>query len=208
MPSKRISPFSMKYACSTSDSATFTDCSTRTTAVPSALIARTMLEQLTDDGRRQAEGQLVHEQQLRSAASSPCRARASAARRPTASTRAGCAVGEARELPERVVDRCVDLRARTSERVRRTSSGSRRRSSGGNTALPPGICEMPSAVRRSASRYVMSTPCRRTDPRVGSPSPEIARSSVDLPAPFTPSSATISPSSTVKSTPKSTCTCP
>ena len=36
--------------------------------------------------------------------------------------------------------------------------------------------------------------------------PLIARSSVDLPAPFVPSSATISPSSTSKSTPNSTCT--
>src|SRR5262249_27483080 len=41
-PSKRISPFSMKYACSTRLSAMLTDCSTRTTAVPSALICRTM----------------------------------------------------------------------------------------------------------------------------------------------------------------------
>src|SRR3712207_8640914 len=40
--SNRISPFSMKYAWSARPSAMFTDCSTSTTAVPSALIWRTM----------------------------------------------------------------------------------------------------------------------------------------------------------------------
>ena len=65
---------------------------------------------------------------------------------------------------------------------------------------------MPSRTRRSASRYVISAPWKRTLPDEGRPMPEITLSSVDFPAPFTPSSATISPSSTVKSTSNSTCT--
>ena len=39
---KRISPFSMKYAVSATVSATFTDCSTRITVTPLAAISRTM----------------------------------------------------------------------------------------------------------------------------------------------------------------------
>ena len=45
-------------------------------------------------------------------------------------------------------------------------------------------------------------------PSLASTSPVIAFNSVDFPAPFVPSSATISPSSTSRSTLKSTCTPP
>ena len=50
-------------------------------------------------------------------------------------------------------------------------------------------------------------PSNRNDPRAGI-MPDSARSVVVLPAPFAPRITTASPSSTVKSTPYSTCTGP
>ena len=69
-------------ACRPGSSATFTDCSTRMIVVPWSRMARTMLEQLLDDHRGEAERQLVDHQQARAATGTPCRARASAAGRP------------------------------------------------------------------------------------------------------------------------------
>src|SRR5689334_6726267 len=54
----------------------------------------------------------------------------------------------------------------------------------------------------------MSRPSSTIAPLVASCTPAIALSSVDLPAPLVPRSATISPSSTSKSTPNRTCTPP
>src|SRR5919197_4030484 len=45
-------------------------------------------------------------------------------------------------------------------------------------------------------------------PRCGRTSPETARSVVDWPLPFAPSSVTISPSRTLSDTPSSACRCP
>ena len=63
-------------------------------------------------------------------------------------------------------------------------------------------------ARPSGETYVMFWPFSRTTPRSGTASPLITRSAVDLPAPFVPSSATVSPFWTSKSTPKSTWTGP
>ncbi len=52
----------------------------------------------------------------------------------------------------------------------------------------------------------MSRPSNTMAPFVASTRPAIDLTSVDLPAPFVPSSATISPSSTSKFTPNSTWT--
>ena len=73
-PGERTSPFSMNTARSATVSATLTDCSTRMIVVPLAWMARTMLEQLLDDDRRQAERQLVDHQQPRPRAGTPGRA--------------------------------------------------------------------------------------------------------------------------------------
>ena len=60
------------------------------------------------------------------------------------------------------------------------------------------------ATRRCAgSRSIASPPRRIVPDRIGC-TPEIARSSVVLPAPFDPTSATISPASTLSDTPCST----
>ncbi len=63
-----------------------------------------------------------------------------------------------------------------------------------NTPLPPGICTMPSAAISFGGAWVMSRPSSTMAPRSASTTPLIALNSVDLPAPFVPSSATISPS--------------
>ena len=55
---------------------------------------------------------------------------------------------------------------------------------------------------------LMSTPEWLMVPRLGATRPEIARSTVDLPAPLVPSSAIVSPSRSSRFTPKSTCTWP
>ena len=72
---------------------------------------------------------------------------------------------------------------------------------------PSGTCATPERATdsgpapRSRLPPTITSPLRRT-------MPETARSVVVLPAPFAPSSATISPSSTVKETPCSAATCP
>ena len=78
----------------------------------------------------------------------------------------------------------------------------------GKIPLPPGMSETPARVTASASAPVMSRPSRVIRPAAGSRSPEMALSSVDLPAPLVPRSATISPRSTCMSTPNSTCVLP
>ena len=60
---------------------------------------------------------------------------------------------------------------------------------------------VPSALRGSG------LPSKTSEPSVAT-MPEIARSVVVLPAPFAPSSATISPSSTVSEMPCTAATCP
>ena len=64
-PLKRIVPRSMKYARSATVSATFTLCSTRITAVPSAATRCTSGKHLTNHHRGQPERQLVDQQHTR-----------------------------------------------------------------------------------------------------------------------------------------------
>ena len=68
---------------------------------------------------------------------------------------------------------------------------------------PSGTCEQPSATIASGRSRVTSTPSSRMRPALGRTSPLIARSSVDLPAPFEPISVTISPARTSNETPRS-----
>ena len=66
---------------------------------------------------------------------------------------------------------------------------------------PSGTCVMPRCTMTSAGSRSSDSPRRRTEPARGRRSPEIVFSSVDLPAPFRPINATISPGSTVSVTP-------
>ena len=78
----------------------------------------------------------------------------------------------------------------------------------GNTPLPPGMSEIPLRAVMSADVLVMSSSLNVTVPAVGRTRPQMPLSNVDLPAPLVPRSATISPSTTSKSTPKRICTGP
>ena len=80
--------------------------------------------------------------------------------------------------------------------------------SDGNTPRPPGTWMTPLRAIRCGPMPLMSTPLWLIVPCVGLTRPEIARSTVDLPAPFVPSSAIVSPSRSSRLTPKSTCTWP
>ena len=76
------------------------------------------------------------------------------------------------------------------------------------TAVPPRTCTMPCWKRSSGETKVTVRPFRRTTPRSGMPRPLTARSRVDLPAPFVPSRASVSPLGTSSPTSKSTWTGP
>ncbi len=64
----------------------------------------------------------------------------------------------------------------------------------GNVPSPPGTWATPRRAISSGGRCVMSRPSKTMAPLSASTTPPIARSSVDLPAPFVPTMATISPS--------------
>src|SRR3954447_23649262 len=71
----------------------------------------------------------------------------------------------------------------------------------GKIPRPSGDWLMPRTTRRSARNLVMSCPANRIRPAEIGRMPEMARMVVDLPAPFAPIRATISPSSTVSEMP-------
>src|SRR3989442_7416813 len=71
---------------------------------------------------------------------------------------------------------------------------------------PSGMCAMPARTRASGGSAVMSSPPNRTRPPRPGTTPEMARSSVVLPAPFEPMSATISPRRTSSDTDQRTWT--
>src|SRR5262245_56185879 len=75
------------------------------------------------------------------------------------------------------------------------SAGTRRRSCG--------MVTMPAAMASWGLAKRHSSPSRRTTPRSGRWTPPRMRISVDLPAPFSPTTAWISPNATSKSTPSS-----
>ena len=88
----------------------------------------------------------------------------------------------------------------------RRRGGSRATVSDGNTPGRRAPARCRARRSRAGGAWVMSRPSKMIAPWSASTTPEMALSSVDLPAPLVPSSATISPSSTSKSTSNSTCT--
>src|SRR6516165_5603148 len=80
------------------------------------------------------------------------------------------------------------------------SAGTRRRSCG--------MVTMPAAMASWGLAKWHSSPSRRTTPRLGRWTPPRMRISVDLPAPFSPTTAWISPYATSKSTPSSATVAP
>ena len=73
----------------------------------------------------------------------------------------------------------------------------------GNRRRPSGLCAIPLLTIVCGAAVVMSPPSKRIEPCRGRLRPLIARSVVDLPAPFAPISVTISPAPTRSDTPLS-----
>jgi len=72
----------------------------------------------------------------------------------------------------------------------------------GKMRRPSGTWIRPCATIAEGRARAISLPAKRIAPCQARNTPEIARLSVDLPAPFAPSTATISPSFTARLTPR------
>ena len=207
-PVKRTSPFSMNTARCASVRATLTDCSTMHDRGAGGMDRAEHVEEVADDRRRQAERQLVDHQQagLRHERLGQRQHLLLAAGEEAG--RLGVALGQDREQLQHLGPGGFDAGRVLAERP-----------GGEAEVLVDGDGgEDPLAARHERDAGpghgfgvgagdvapVEGTPCRRS----GSMSPETAFSSVDFPAPLVPRRATISPSSTSKSTPKRTCTGP
>ena len=79
---------------------------------------------------------------------------------------------------------------------------------GPKTRRPSGTCAMPILTMRCGDVPSMRSPQNEISPDAARLSPEIVLSSVVLPAPLAPMSATTSPSSTVSDTRSSACADP
>jgi hypothetical protein len=79
-----------------------------------------------------------------------------------------------------------------------------RTDSSGKTSRPSGTSTSPARATRCAGELEISAPPNRIAPETGRSSPEIARIRVDLPAPFGPSTANISPGRTARSMSRNT----
>ena len=72
----------------------------------------------------------------------------------------------------------------------------------GKMRRPSGTWIRPCATIAEGRARSIGAPPKRIAPRHGRSAPEMVRLSVDLPAPFEPSTATISPSFTARSMPR------
>ncbi len=107
-------------------------------------------------------------------------------------------------MPSRSSSRMASVCIRTSDRsCRRRSRPSIRLAAMSRLSHSARSCQTtPTPCRDSTDGSAgMTLPASRMDPVVGSMSPPMHRTSVVLPAPFSPARATISPSPTVRLTP-------
>ena len=203
-PVKRMRPRSMKNARSATVRATLTLCSTRITATPSAARRRTTgSSSPTTAGARPSDSSSISSTRGRAMSAMPSaticcwppdRSAAGLSSRRASTGNSSSTSARARATPSASRRRVQPARSRFSATV-----------SPPNTPCPPGIWLMPSAAISFGGAWVMSRPSSTTAPRSASTTPLIAFSRVLLPAPLVPSSATISPSFTSRSTSKSTC---
>src|SRR5581483_11573661 len=194
-PLKRISPFSMKYACFATVSATFTDCSTSTTVVPLWWMSSTMVSSCwTITGARPSDSSSIISSFGRAMNACPSDSICCSPpdRLPACWSSRSPRIGNVSKRRRRA----SAMYSRSSLYSQPASSRFSRTVSVGKIDFPPGMSTMPSCAVSSGSRCVMSLPSKNTAPARGCTSPDTAFSSVDLPAPFVPSSATSSPSAT------------
>ena len=130
--------------------------------------------------------------------------RSPAARRPRGSRRACAATAAMRGNASKT--------ASTDQRPPRPDAPATRRFSStvrfGNRRRPSGTRAIPALTRRCAAVAVMSRPSNTIRPAAGRCAPAIARSSVDLPAPLAPTSASVSPSASSNDTSRTACRSP
>ena len=156
-------------------------------------------QQLLDDDRGQPEAHLVEHHDLRVGDAARRRGRASAARRPRAARPGGpsaCAAPGSTSSTSSSVDR----RARGAG----AAGGSRRRSAGRTARGPPARWPDPRRATSCGLAAVHRRAQHLTVPPSAGSAPAIVSSVVDLPAPLAPSRQTTSPSSTVRSSSRTT----
>ena len=206
-PLKRTSPFSKKTARSASSSATLTDCSTTTIVVPVACSSLTTWSSCaTTVGASPSESSSIMSTLgfTMSAMASDSICCSPPERLPA------CWWPRWRRIGNRSITRAL-ASATAAWSLRIIQVPSRRFSSTervGKTPRPPGMSDRPCRATASACSPVIASPSSQTAPPPTLTSPLAPFSRVDLPAPFVPSSATISPSCTSRSTPKRICTGP
>ena len=189
---KRTAPFSRNTARCASSMATLTDCSTATIVVPAAWISRTFSHEHADDRGREAERELVDQHHLRLGDERHGERELLLFAAGQVAGELAAALAEDREHLEHLVGRGRGARS-WSRRI--CQHASRRFSATvivGKTPRPPGIIASPRAAISSVDSLVMRSPSNSTAPPVAGSSPMITRNTVDLPAPFVPSSATTS----------------
>ena len=123
-------------------------------------------------------------------------------RLPARSVRRSARVGNAAKAAS-IMSASFSPRRRPCQAAARRLSSTRRL---GKMPAPPGTWAMPRRAISSGGRWVMSRPSKTMAPWSASTTPPTARRRVDLPAPFVPRSATISPAPTEMSMPGSTVT--
>ena len=159
--------------------------------MPSALMRLDQREQLLDQQRGQAERRLVEDQQLRlghQAAADREHLLLAAGQRSGA---LALPFGKPREDREHAV--AVARRGAPTRGGRRRGRDFRRTVMLGKMRRPSGTWIRPRATIAAGRACSMVAPSKRMLPRQGRMTPEMVRLSVDLPAPFEPSTATISP---------------
>ena len=206
-PEKRTWPFSRKTARPARWRATVTDCSTRTVVSPPPdRWATTSRSSSTSAGARPSESSSMIS---RRGSGASAWARASICCCPPESSAAGW-LARWRRMGKRSKTRSVAASQR-SRSERNVHIDSRRFSatvSPGYTPRPPGAWAIPRRARASGAAPLTSRPSKVTVPFRAGVRPEMARTSVDFPAPLVPSRATTSPAATARSTPNSTCSDP
>ena len=206
-PRNRTCPFSRNVARWHSSMATFTDCSTTMMLVPRACISRTLSTSwATIVGARPSDSSSMHSSlgRVTNAMASDSCCCSPPERSPASWSHRWRSTGN---IPS-TSSRAAAAAAASFRSIQQASLRFSPTVSVGNTPLPPGMSVRPRRAIFSAGRPVMLSPRNVTLPLVGGSSPQIALSTVDLPAPFVPRSASMSSWATARSIPNRTCSEP
>ena len=192
-PSKRTRPFSMKTARSASVSATFTDCSTTTTVMPAGVEPAHDVAQRGDDHRREAQRQLVDQQHLGSQQQRRGERELLLLAAGQVAGELVAALGQDREQRRSPRPGPRAMRSRSARKVQRRETEVLVDGEGGEHRLAAGHQRDAGADDLLGARAAQVAVAQADRASTRAPARTSPRSSVDLPAPLVPSSATISP---------------